>query len=128
MSTLSLSVARSRSTVDCLEVSFGHSADGMLIALVGDHAFPMAPARDRGNYLASGWRIRRAMAEWTPSDFHGHGGELADEAAFRAKVLVQAKHQREKAALGRHGIVGGAHTPWGPSQGGTVYAEGVIAH
>lgn len=108
--------------------SFGLSADGLHVALVGEHAFAMSPARGGRFYLATGWRIRRPMAEWTRSDFYGHSGELPDEAAFRAKVLEQAEHQREQAALGRRDIRSTAHTPWGQSQGGTVYAEGVVCH
>lgn len=108
--------------------SFGRSADGMLVALVGEHAYAMAPGRDGRHFLVSGWRITRPMAEWSRSDFYGHLGDLADEPAFRAKVFEQAQHFLEKRALGRCDIPGGAHTPWGPSQGGTVYTEGVTAH
>lgn len=109
-------------------VSFGSSADGMLVAQVGDHAFAMAPARDGRHYLVTGWRIRRPMTEWTRDDFYGHSGELADEDAFRAEVPEQAEHRREKLALGRRAIRSSAHTPWGPSQGATIYAEGVTFH
>jgi hypothetical protein len=55
-------------------------------------------------YLASGWNIRRPIEEWKRSDFYGHSGELADEAAFRAKVEENADHQRERRALGRREI------------------------
>jgi hypothetical protein len=99
----------------------------MLVALVGDHAFAMAPGDGR-HYLVTGWRIRRPMAEWTRDDFYGHCGGLADEEAFRAKVLEQAEHQRETAALGRREVRSSTCTPWGPSQGATVYADGVIFH
>ena len=107
---------------------FGHTADRIVVALVGDNAFAMMPGREGKHHLASGGRIARPMAEWTRSDFYGHGGDLADEAAFRAKVFKQAQHFAEKRALGRRDIPGGAHTPWGSSQGGTVYAEGVTSH
>ena len=107
---------------------FGRSADGMPVALVAENAYAMVPAAQGKHYLAGGWRIARPMAEWTRADFYGHGGDLADEAAFRAKVLGQAQHQEERRRLGRRDIPGGAHTPWGPSQGGTVYAEGVTSH
>lgn len=107
---------------------FAHSADGMLVALVGDNAFAMMPGREGKHYLSSGWRIARPMAEWTRSDFYGHAGDLDDETAFRAKVLEQAQHFEERRRLGRRDVPGGAHTPWGSSQGGTVYAEGVTAH
>jgi hypothetical protein len=108
--------------------TFGSSADGMLGALMGEIAYAMVPAAEGKHYLASGWRVGRPMAEWTRADFYGHGGDLADEAAFRAKVLEQAEHLWEKQQLARREIPGGAHTPWGSSQGGTVYAEGVTVH
>lgn len=113
---------------DVSGASFGHSADGVLVALVGDNAYAMMPGREGKHYLASGWRLVRPMAEWTRSDFYGHGGDLADESAFRSKVLEQAQHIEERRRLGRRDIPGGAHTPWGPSQGGTVYAEGITSH
>lgn len=128
MSAFSSAADTSNITPGFPRVSFGRSADDMLVALVGDHAFAMAPARDGRRYLVTGWRIRRPMAEWTRDDFYGHSGELAGESAFRAKVLEQAEHQRETAALGRREVRSWAHTPWGPSQGATVHAEGVIFH
>jgi hypothetical protein len=109
-------------------VSFGHSADGLSVALVEDTAFAMVPGREDKYYLATGWRIGRPIPEWTRSDFYGHSGELADETAFRAKVMENVEHQREKRALARQDIRSSANTPWGPSQGATVYAEGVTAH
>jgi hypothetical protein len=110
------------------QIEFGSTADGIFVARVADTAFAMLPARDGRHYLATGWRIGRPMAEWKRSDFYGHAGELADEAAFRAKVAENAEHQREKRALGRGEIGSTANTPWGPSQGATVYAEGVVCH
>lgn len=109
-------------------VSFGRSADDLLVALVGEHAFAMATVRDGRHFLVTGWRIRRPMAEWTRSDFYGHSGDLADENAFRAKVLENAEHQREKIALGRREERSRASTPWGPSQRTAVYADGVVFH
>jgi hypothetical protein len=113
---------------DTSGASFGRSADGMLVALVSESAYAMAPGRDGHHYLVSAWRLTQPMGEWTRVDFYGHDGGLADEAAFRTKVLERAQHHREVQALGRRDIPGGAHTPWGPSQGGTVYAEGVTSH
>lgn len=115
-------------TPDASGATFGRSADGLLLALVGDTAYAMAPGRDGTFYLVSGWRISRPMADWTRADFYGHDGDLADEAAFRAIVLERAQHYRERQGLGRRDIPGGAHTPWGTSQGATVYAEGVVSH
>jgi hypothetical protein len=109
-------------------IVFGRSADGMPVALVGDTAFAMAPARDGRNYLVTAWRLSRPMAEWTRDDFYGHSGELADEAAFRARVLENADHQRERKMLGRVEDYSRADTPWGASQAATVYAEGVTSY
>lgn len=50
-------------------VSFGVSADGLTVALVGDHAYAMVPARDGKHFLASGWLMRHPMPEWTRKDF-----------------------------------------------------------
>ncbi len=86
------------------------------------------PPRDARHYLVTGWHIRKPMAEWKRDDFYGHSGELADENAFRAKVLENVEHQREKVALCRREERSRASTPWGPSQGATVYADGVVFH
>ncbi|MFG1428889.1 DUF7007 domain-containing protein [Roseixanthobacter glucoisosaccharinicivorans] len=109
-------------------VSFGRSADGCLVALVGETAFAMVPARDGRHYLATGWRIGRPLAQWTRSDFYGHSGELADGRAFRVRVLENAEHQREKRALARKDIASRVATPWGASQGATLYAEDIVFH
>ncbi|ABE65216.1 conserved hypothetical protein (plasmid) [Nitrobacter hamburgensis X14] len=108
--------------------SFGRSADGLLVARVGETAFAMAPARDGRYFLVTAWRISRPMSEWTRADFYGCSGELADEDAFRARVAENAEHQRERKALGRVEVYSRAHTPWGASQGATVNAEGVVSH
>jgi hypothetical protein len=98
------------------------------VARVDDTVFAMLPGRVGQYFLATCWCARRPLAELTRDDFYGHGGQLADEAEFRAKVLEQAEHQREKRALGRREIRSRAHTPWGPSQGATVFAEGIACH
>ena len=128
MSQILQSSRSSHEAPDPSGASFGRSADGMLVAHVGEHAYAMAPGRDGRHFLVSGWGITRPMAEWSRSDFYGHGADLADEAAFRSKVLEQAQHHQERRRLGRRDIPGAAQTPWGPSQGATVYAEGVTAH
>ncbi|MCK9513943.1 DUF7007 domain-containing protein [Aquamicrobium segne] len=109
-------------------VSFGRSVDGLRVALVGDTAFAMVPGRDGKHFLASGWRITRPIEQWRRDDFFGHSGDLADEADFRARVIENAEHQREKRALDRRDVHSSANTPWGSSQGATIYAEGVTAH
>ncbi|MEY9424642.1 hypothetical protein ABIF69_011148 [Bradyrhizobium japonicum] len=123
------SPARQHQTVpEFPTVAFGRGADGLLVALVGETAFAMAPGRDGRHYLVTAWRIPRPMDEWKRNDFYGHSGELADEAAFRAAVFENAEHQRERKMLGRVEVESRAHTPWGASQGATLYAEGIERH
>ncbi|WP_413875934.1 DUF7007 domain-containing protein [Albidovulum sp.] len=109
-------------------MEFGRSADDLPVARVGDTAFATAPTGDGGHYLTTGWRLSRPLAEWTRSDFYGHCGLVVDEAAFRVLVQDNAEHQREAAALRREELIVQANTPWGPSQGATRYAEGVLFH
>lgn len=124
----SLNIDPNASSSGFPEVEFGNTADGMLAARIAENAFAMAAARDGGHYLVTAWRIGTPITEWKRADFYGHSGSLADEAAFRARVLENAEHQRERKALGRREIHSTAHTPWGPSQGATVYAEGITCH
>ncbi|NPD15071.1 hypothetical protein HOY34_07620 [Xinfangfangia sp. D13-10-4-6] len=109
-------------------VEFGCSAEDFAVARVGDTAFAMLPNGAGRHFLATGWRLTKPLGQWTRQDFYGHCGLVVDEAAFRAQVNDNAGHQREVAALGRREVIVHANTPWGPSQGGTVYAEGVVFH
>ena len=106
-------------------ILFARTHDDLLVAKVGDHAFGMMPGANGRYYLASAWRLCAPMEEWTRADFYSHGGELKDEASFRARVHENAEHQRQRAALGRREIRSRANTPWGVSQGATVYSDGV---
>ena len=108
--------------------AFGQSADGLTVARIGDAAYAMVPKREGGHFLGSGWRLSKPFAEWKRSDFYGHGGDIADEAAFRAFVQEQAEHRAEKAALGRQEFRAHTNTPWGSSQGAVRYGEGVVFH
>lgn len=111
-----------------LIVEFGTSGDGFPVARGGDNAFAMLPGRGGTYFLATGWRIGRPLAEWRRSDLYGYSGRLADEAEFRAKVLENAEHQREKRRLGRVQMRSSANTPWGGAQSATVYAEGIVEY
>jgi hypothetical protein len=88
----------------------------------------MLPGSDGRFFLASAWHLRGPMDEWKRSDFYGHGGDLEDETAFRARVAENAEHERQRAALARREIASRATTPWGTSQHATIYADGVICH
>lgn len=110
------------------EVEFGRSADGLPVARVGDLVFAMVPGRHNEYFLASAWRVSRPLIGLKREDFYSHHGAVADEDAFRARMLEQAEHSRELRALGRHSVRMHCSTPWGPSQGATIYADGVVSH
>lgn len=95
---------------------------------IGDLVFAMMPARDGQYFLASAWRVSRPLADLTRDDFYSHHGRIADEPAFHARILEQAEHNRELAGLSRRTARIHCNTPWGPPQGTTIYAEGVVAH
>ena len=120
--------AEAQATPEYPEVAFGRSADGLAVALVGEIAYAMAPAGRGRHYLVRAWRLPRPMAECTSADFYDFSKELADERAFRAAVLETAEHQRELKTLGRVTTHLDVHTPWGPSQGATLFAEGITLH
>ena len=111
-----------------LGVEFGRAADGMAVARIGDLVFAMLPA-GRGQYLlASAWRVSRPLATLKRDDFYSHHGAVADEAAFRDRMIEQADHSRELRLLSRQSVRMTSSTPWGPSQGATVYAGGIVSH
>ncbi|TJW00028.1 MAG: hypothetical protein E5W97_30045 [Mesorhizobium sp.] len=115
------------STNDVSGVEFGQGADGMAVARVGDLVFAMLPARD-AHLLASAWRVARPLAELRRDDFYSYHGSIEDEAAFRARMIEQAEHRRDLQALSRQAVRMHCNTPWGPSQGADIYAEGVVSH
>ncbi|WP_434730637.1 DUF7007 domain-containing protein [Rhizobium binae] len=112
---------------DIAGVEFGR-AEGMAVARVGDLVFAMLPSRDGGHLLASAWCVSRPLAALKRDDFYAYHGSIEDEAAFRARMIEQAEHCRALRALARRTVRIACNTPWGPSQGATVYAEGVVAH
>lgn len=116
------------STPEDLGVEFGKSADGMAVARIGDHVFAMVPAGHGQYLLASAWRVSRPLAALKRDDFYSHHGAVADEAAFRDRMVEQAEHCRELGLLSRHSVRMTCSTPWGPSQGATVYADGIVCH
>jgi hypothetical protein len=75
-------------------VAFVYTDEGLLVAKVGDNAFAMLPGPEGRFTLAFAWHLRGPMGEWKRSDFYGHGGDLEDETAFRARVAENAERQR----------------------------------
>lgn len=110
-----------------ITTEYGVTASGLLAARIGDMGYIAIPARD-GFRLASGWRLSRPIAAWTENDVFGSEGIVADEAEFQAHVEAVAVHLRQREALGRKEVRMRLSTPWGMSQGATVYATGVVFH
>ncbi|WP_454858514.1 DUF7007 domain-containing protein [Rhizobium binxianense] len=109
-------------------VEFGRSAEGFPVARVEDIVLAMLPSREGGAVLASARGAARPFAEMKRADFYIHQSTLKDEAAFRSCVLETAEHKRELRRLCRQTMRVHCSTPWGPSQGATIYAEGIVSH
>lgn len=128
MSTFSDSTSTNNQIPAPAGVTFARTAEGLLVAKVGDNAFAMLPGPEGRFFLASAWHLRGPMDEWKRSDFCSHGGDLEDETAFRARMAENIEHQRQRTALARRDVSSRATTPWETSQHATIYAEGVICH
>lgn len=110
------------------EPEYRRSADGLRVAGIGDLIFAMVPGRDGQHFLASAWRVQRPLDQLKRDDFYSHYGLIENEPAFRIRTVEQAEHSRELKTLSRRVTRIPRYTPWGPSQGATVYAEGVVCH
>jgi hypothetical protein len=116
------------STPDRSAVEFGRSADGFPVARIEDHVFAMVPTRNGQYFLSAAWCVPRPLSELTREDFYCHHGRIEDEPTFHARMHEQAEHNRELVRLCRTPARIHCNTPWGPSQGDTIYAEGVVSH
>ena len=113
---------------DSSGVEFGRSADDMPVARVGDLVFAMVPARDGHYFLASAWRMTRPLSDLKRDDFYSHYGSVENEEAFKDRMVEQAEHCRELQVLARQSVRMNCSTPWGSSQGATIYADGIVSH
>lgn len=112
---------------DALGIEFALSAEGFPVARTRELVLAMitTPA---GRFLASTWRAKGALSALKRDDFYGHDGRLADEAAFVARVIETAEHQRDLHDLGRVQARISCSTPWGMSQSATIYSQGIVSH
>ncbi len=112
---------------DALGIEFGLSAEGFPVARTRELVLAMitTPA---GRFLASAWRAKGPLSVLKRGDFYGHDGHLTDEAAFVARVLETAEHQRDLHDLGRVETRMSCSTPWGMSQSATIYGPGIVCH
>src|SRR3546814_16477079 len=112
---------------DVIAVAFGRSADGYLAARVEDIAFIAIPVKD-GLRIATGWRLRKSIDQWTAADVYGASATVADEAAFQTHVEENAQHRRQLRTLGRREVRQRLSTPWGLAPSSEIYATGVVFH
>lgn len=106
---------------------FGRSVDGHLAARVEDIAFIAIPVKD-GFRVATGWRLRKPIDQWTVDDVFGASATVADDAGFRAHVEENVEHRRQLRRLGRREDRLRISTPWGMAQASEIYADGVVFH
>lgn len=106
---------------------FARTAAGLLAACVEDLAWLAVPV-EGGIRIASAWRLTKPLSQWTPSDFHGAEGVVADEDGFRAHVAAIAEHRRQLPALSRMAVECSVETPWGFPDASVRYAEGIICY
>ena len=123
----SVAISQHDDPPDIPGATFGRTADGLLVARVGDLVFAMARGRV-GHFLVSAWRVQRPLEQLKRDDFYSHHGDVADEAAFRACICEQAEHSRELKSLSREVTRTSCSTPWGLSQTGTIHADGIVEH
>jgi hypothetical protein len=106
---------------------FARTAEGLLAARVDNIAWLAVPV-DGGIRIASAWRLTKPLSQWTPVDFHGAEGVVANEDGFRAHVERIAEHRRQLPALARETGDLGIETPWGRPDHAVRYAEGIICY
>ncbi|MFB2553830.1 DUF7007 domain-containing protein [Ensifer soli] len=112
---------------DALGIEFALSAEGFPVARTRELVLAMIPTTS-GSFLASAWAIKRPLSLLKCQDFYRHDGHLADEAAFVARVIETAEHQRDLHDLGRAPARISCSTPWGMSQSATIYGPGIVCH
>lgn len=107
---------------------FARTADGLLVARVGDLLFALVNNPDGSRFLASARQGMTPISALGRRDFYGHDGRVEDEQAFFDRVAVLAEHQQELAVLKRRSTRMSVATPWGASQTAVIYGEGVMFH
>lgn len=106
---------------------FARTTEDLLAARVEDLSWLAVPV-DGGIKIASAWRLTKPLPQWTPMDFDGAEGIVADEATFRSHVQAVACHRCQLATLGRTSVDSQVATPWGLPNRCVRYAEGVLSY
>ncbi|MCV9999522.1 hypothetical protein OE766_14855 [Pararhizobium sp. YC-54] len=112
---------------DALGIEFALSAEGFPVARTRELVLAMITT-PKGSLLASTWRATGSLSAIKREDFYRHDGHLADEAAFVARVIETAEHQRDLHDLGRVQARISCSTPWGMAQSATIYGPGIVSY
>lgn len=108
-------------------MDFAKTKDGHDAVTIGRTVYAILPHNDRLR-IAHTMSIVAAKPESVVKEDLFHHAVYQDRAAAVAELEDLMVHAREEDALGRHSAPSAARTPWGKSQGMTVYAEGVAKH
>lgn len=110
-------------------VTYGTTADGLLAAKVGNIIYCMAD-RGSGFYITMRDVTKPVdISTLTRNSFFGHLGSVQNEEEFRSEMEDIATHLEEVKAFSRKNIPSSTSTPWGKSQGASVYVEkGIYLH
>ncbi|WP_428645591.1 DUF7007 domain-containing protein [Roseibium sp.] len=111
-----------------VQAIFEKTVEGHLCARVGDTAFAMLPTAGGAFYLALALYSKQPDRQLRRDDFFGHEGRVVDEVEFRSLIDERMVNQSELDVLGRRSVSSQMSTPWGSSQGSTVFGEGVTRH
>lgn len=110
------------------DVHLEKTSDGLDAARVGDVVYAMAAARDGSFRVLSAWTAV-PVADLKQSSFMGSGDGVDGVEGFKSHLAEMQEHYRQVKSLGRHEEPSTARTPWGTSQGATVYQDkGIYGH
>lgn len=113
------------------KIIYGTTADGLTAATVGKNTYCIRSGAKGALFISMNMHFGKApeISTMKESDFFSHLGHVADVDAFKAEMEDIAVNIDEVRLLGRREISSSTMTPWGKSQGATVYVEdGIYDH
>lgn len=113
------------------KVTYGTTADGLTAATVGNNSYCIRTGAKGALFISMSMHFGNApdISTMKEGDFFSHLGHVAGVDAFRAEMEDIAANVDEVKTLGRREVGSSTSTPWGKSQGATVYVEdGIYKH
>lgn len=109
-----------------VEVVYGKTSEGLTAARVGSSVYCLVPSQEGLLIVYS--HSDKSIEMLSRSDFYGHQGVVENEDSFRLEMEKRAHHQKQLIDLKRQDYPSSMRTPWGESQGGTIYSPGIHYH